>query len=84
MPWRFTSGIWLLGVSVGQTEEYAYNPIDGATFPHHPVMRQASRPGELHIRIRCDGQGVLEAQGSRPSGLWVKTRVKVVGFRNFL
>ena len=72
MPWRFTSGIWLLGVSVGQTEEYAYNPIDGATFPHHPVMRQASRPGEL------------EAQGSRPSGLWVKTRVKVVGFRNFL
>ena len=40
MPWRATVWIWLLRVCAGQTE-YAFNPIDGKSFPHHPVMRQA-------------------------------------------
>ncbi|CAE7357726.1 unnamed protein product, partial [Symbiodinium necroappetens] len=41
MPGHITIRIWLLRVCAGQTE-YAFNPIDGKSFPHHPVMRQAA------------------------------------------
>ena len=41
MPWHITIRIWLLRVCAGQ-REYAFNPIDGKSFPHHPVMRQAA------------------------------------------